>query len=124
MRRALIVGNSDGIGLALTRKLLAAGWEVTGVSRSAGALGDADDGVGQRYHHAVCDVTAPRYRDALRALVGTRGPFDVCAYCAGIGDRFDPTDLALDAQTFAVNLMGAVATAEVLVPVMVAAGTG
>jgi NAD(P)-dependent dehydrogenase (short-subunit alcohol dehydrogenase family) len=33
---ALIVGNSDGIGLALTRRLLGEGWRVTGVSRSPG----------------------------------------------------------------------------------------
>lgn len=32
--RALLVGHSDGIGLAVTRRLLARGWEVTGVSRS------------------------------------------------------------------------------------------
>lgn len=31
---ALIVGNSDGIGLALTRRLIDGGWQVTGLSRS------------------------------------------------------------------------------------------
>ena len=32
--QALIVGNSDGIGLAAIRRLLEAGWNTTGISRS------------------------------------------------------------------------------------------
>jgi NAD(P)-dependent dehydrogenase (short-subunit alcohol dehydrogenase family) len=35
MPSALVIGNSDGIGLALTKLLLAKGWHVRGVSRSA-----------------------------------------------------------------------------------------
>ena len=38
-RRVLIVGNSDGIGAAVTRALLTVGDEVVGVSRSANLLG-------------------------------------------------------------------------------------
>jgi NAD(P)-dependent dehydrogenase (short-subunit alcohol dehydrogenase family) len=49
--KALIVGNSDGIGLALTRRLLADGWDVTGSSRNASTLGT---------HHVV-DVPRPPY---------------------------------------------------------------
>jgi len=30
-RTALLIGNSDGIGLATTRRLLAAGWGIMGV---------------------------------------------------------------------------------------------
>jgi nucleoside-diphosphate-sugar epimerase len=57
VRRAIIVGNSDGIGLALTRRLMDDGWSVTGLSRSAGPLTD----------HVV-DVTANDYPDVLAAL--------------------------------------------------------
>jgi NAD(P)-dependent dehydrogenase (short-subunit alcohol dehydrogenase family) len=35
---ALLVGNSDGIGLATTRALLAKGWSVAGISRSESPL--------------------------------------------------------------------------------------
>lgn len=49
-RRAVIVGNSDGTGLALTRRLLTAGWTVAGLSRSGSDL------VHQRYSHEVADV--------------------------------------------------------------------
>jgi NAD(P)-dependent dehydrogenase (short-subunit alcohol dehydrogenase family) len=37
-RRALVVGNSDGIGLALTKRLLADGWTVVGLSRRPSPL--------------------------------------------------------------------------------------
>ena len=32
--RAVLAGNSDGIGLATTHRLLKSGWEITGLSRS------------------------------------------------------------------------------------------
>jgi len=36
----MLVGNSDGIGLATTKRLLAAGWDIVGVSRSESPIGD------------------------------------------------------------------------------------
>jgi NADP-dependent 3-hydroxy acid dehydrogenase YdfG len=32
--KAMLVGNSDGIGLATTRRLITAGWDIIGISRS------------------------------------------------------------------------------------------
>jgi NAD(P)-dependent dehydrogenase (short-subunit alcohol dehydrogenase family) len=117
-RSALVIGNSDGIGLALTRRLLAAGWTVTGVSRRAAPV---DDGT---YEHAVLDVSTAEYADHLRALQERRGPFDVCVYCAGIGELLDLSDLSGEARVFRVNLLGAVDTASVVLPKMLAAKRG
>lgn len=50
-RRAVIVGNSDGIGYALTRRLLDDGWTVAGLSRSASDLRR------NRYRREIVDVT-------------------------------------------------------------------
>src|SRR5690348_2928140 len=47
---ALVIGNSDGIGLALTRRLLALVYRVIGISKSSSAI----DHPG--YHHFVQDV--------------------------------------------------------------------
>lgn len=116
--KALIVGNSDGIGLALTRRLLREGWLVTGVSRRPSPLADPS------YVHAVHDVSDPGYGDGLRALQGREGPFDVCVYCAGIGQPFDPDDLSAEPQVFRVNLLGAVETSSIVLPPMLAAGRG
>ena len=116
-RHALIVGNSDGIGLHSTRRLLDRGWQVTGVSRRASPV------VHDRYRHHVLDVSDGAYVENLRAILG-QGPIDTCLYCAGIGSPPDAKDLSGDIQVFEVNLMGALRTAGVIVPAMVAAGRG
>jgi short-subunit dehydrogenase len=117
--RALVVGNSDGIGLALTKRLLAKGWTVTGVSRRAAPMDDSG------YDHTVADVSLSDYRGRLQALQARRGPFDVCVYCAGIGERLSAKlDLSREAEVFRVNLVGAVETAQVVLPPMIAAASG
>ncbi|GAA2636354.1 hypothetical protein GCM10010399_81590 [Dactylosporangium fulvum] len=112
MQRAVVVGNSDGIGLALTRRLLADGWAVTGISRRDSPVSH------ERYEHRTVDVTDPAYPAAVPADV------DLCVYAAGVGEQFDPADLAAQTRAFEVNLLGAARTLEVVVPAMVAAGRG
>jgi NAD(P)-dependent dehydrogenase (short-subunit alcohol dehydrogenase family) len=116
-RHALIIGNSDGIGLHSTRRLLERGWQVTGISRRASPLVHAG------YQHHVLDVSAGDYLEKLRAIVGEQA-VDTCIYCAGIGEPPNPRDLRRDVHVFEVNLMGALRTAEVVVPALVAAGRG
>ncbi len=117
-RRVLVVGNSDGIGLALTGRLLAEGSTVVGLSRRRSPVEAAG------YRHVVADVAAPDYRTVLQALLGSEPPFDACVYCAGIGDLFDPANLARDAEVVRVNLVGAIETASLVLPPMIAAGRG
>jgi NAD(P)-dependent dehydrogenase (short-subunit alcohol dehydrogenase family) len=115
---ALIIGNSDGIGLALTEQLLADGWNVVGVSRSSGPR----IGSGQTQH--VIDVRAPEYTARLAQVVEQSGTPDVCVYCVGIGEPLDLGTLDIDRLVFETNLIGAVATAQVILPGMVRAGRG
>jgi NAD(P)-dependent dehydrogenase (short-subunit alcohol dehydrogenase family) len=117
-RRAVIIGNSDGIGYALTRRLLDDGWTVAGLSRSASDLG------GDRYRHTVVDVTAAEYGGLLEAVVDVLGGVDLCVYAAGIGEFLDVTDLAAQTRTLEVNLIGAARTVQTVVPRMLAAGAG
>jgi NAD(P)-dependent dehydrogenase (short-subunit alcohol dehydrogenase family) len=117
-RRILIIGCSDGIGLATARRLLDDGRQVVGISRRRGPL------VHPAYHHEVVDVGLPGYRGKLAEIVAQRGPFDICLYCAGIGEAIDLANLDHDIQTFQVNLMAAVETAAEIVPRMVEAKRG
>ncbi|KWV32289.1 SDR family NAD(P)-dependent oxidoreductase [Micromonospora rifamycinica] len=117
-RRAVVVGNSDGVGLALTRQLVAAGWSVAGVSRSGSDL------TAPGYTHHVADVTGDAYRDVLAGAVDRLGGVDVCVYAAGVGDFFDLDDLAAQTRALEVNLIGAARTVEVVVPAMVAGAGG
>ncbi len=115
--RILVVGCSDGIGRALVRRLLAAGRDVTGVSRSR--TPELDDDA-----QLVVDVVADDYRARLEALVARRGPFGVVVWCVGVGVALDPADLADETRTLRTNLLAASETAEVVLPPMVAAGRG
>ena len=68
--KALLVGNSDGIGLAATRRLLAAGWDIIGVSRSASPL------TNKNYQHWVADVSDDAYM-GLPEELAQKKPFDL-----------------------------------------------
>ncbi|MFC8849648.1 MULTISPECIES: SDR family NAD(P)-dependent oxidoreductase [unclassified Micromonospora] len=117
-RRAIVVGNSDGIGLAVTRRLLDDGWTVAGLSRSNSRLTCAG------YCHHRADVTDVGYREVLAEALDTLGGVEVCIYAAGIGDFFAVEDLAAQTRALEVNLIGAARTTEVVVPSMVRARAG
>ena len=74
MADTLIVGNSDGIGLEVTRRLLEKGRTVFGISRSASPLADP------RYTHLRLDVTDPEYRHQLRDVLVQSGTPELCLY--------------------------------------------
>jgi NAD(P)-dependent dehydrogenase (short-subunit alcohol dehydrogenase family) len=112
--RALIVGNSDGIGLALTRRLLTEGWQVTGLSRSPAPAAAA-----LRAEHHVVDVTSPDFPAILAGV----DRVDLCVYAAGIGDVLTD-DLGAQTRAIEVNLLGAARAIEAVVPPMLAAGRG
>lgn len=119
---ALLIGSSDGIGLALTRSLLRDGWRVIGLSRSPSPVEAAG------YTHHVLDVCAPSYPARLSALVDATPALALCVYCAGIGQflRLDTgaEALAAERRVFETNLLGAVATLEVVLPTLLRARRG
>ncbi len=117
-RTIIVVGNSDGIGLGLTRLLLEHGYSVEGLSRSASPVQHA------QYRHSVIDVTAADYTEVLKRVVADAGSVAAAVYCVGIGERSTPETLGLDLQVFDVNLMGAIRTAQVVLPLMCQANQG
>ena len=126
MPNALVIGSSDGIGRALVRQLLARGWTVAGLSRSPlpsehlAVPPDAE----ARYRHIVIDVRDPRYGSELARAIDDLGTVDACVYCPGIGQALELDHLDRERAVFETNLMGAVATVEVVLPRMLAAGAG
>lgn len=110
--KAMLVGNSDGIGLATTRRLLAAGWNIIGVSRSESPISNA------AYLHRIADVSDSRYSDLMNELV-MKGSLDLCIYFVGIGELLDPLDMSGEARIIDVNLTGMVKTAAAVIPEMV-----
>jgi short-subunit dehydrogenase len=112
-----MVGNSDGIGLATTKRLLVAGLDIIGVSRSESPITHAN------YRHQVADVGNSQYTEILDGLLSDI-PFDLCIYFVGIGELLNPLDMNDEPKIIDVNLTGMVRTASVVIPRMVKIGRG
>ena len=117
MQRALMIGNSDGIGLAATERLLTAGWTVSGISRSGSSIRNP------RYQHRVSDVGNKEYPEVLEELLA-EDFFDVCIYFVGIGELLNLSDMRDEQRIIDVNLTGMVRTAAAVIPGMVENGKG
>jgi short-subunit dehydrogenase len=117
VQRALMIGNSDGIGLAATRRLLAADWNIIGISRSESPINNP------QYRHLVSDVGNDRYQEILDDLL-LEYSFELCIYFAGIGKLLDLKDMRDEPRIVDVNLTGMVKTAAAIIPRMVDMGKG
>ena len=115
---ALIIGNTDGIGLGLTNALLERNWQIIGVSRSPAQIDHPE------YAHHIADVRSPDFETCLKAALQKNPDLELVVYCAGIGELLDFSDMANEKDIFAVNLMGLVKTVSSIVPVMVSRGSG
>ena len=118
MKNALIIGNSDGIGLNITKELLKKEWEVTGISRSKSPV------EAPFYKHMVIDVQQDMYVEKLKTIVQNNNPIDLCIYCAGIGELLDIANMEKDITIFEVNLIGLVKTVSIVIPGMLKRGIG
>lgn len=115
---ALVIGNSDGIGLALTRELLRRGWTVSGISRSPTPI------THDACRHIVADAGDPGFSVLLRSLLDQGEPVDLCVYCAGVGEHLDLSDMSGEPRIFEVDLVGMIRTAAEVIPRMVRRGGG
>jgi len=115
--KAILIGNSDGIGLSTTRSLLRAGWNIIGISRSESPITD------QSYQHRVADVSDNMFSGLIDEMV-LEDPIDLCVYFVGIGERLNPVDMSEESKIIDVNLTGMVITAAGVIPGMVKRGKG
>jgi len=118
MKNAIVVGCSDGIGLALVKSLLNIDFHVTGISKSCSDLSH------QNYTHFVADVSSPAYIEILKDILSKLSSIELCTYCAGVGEPLTVDNLWFEEKTFEVNLMGAVRTTTNVVGVMLKQGHG
>jgi short-subunit dehydrogenase len=115
--RAILVGNSDGIGLATTKRLLSKGWNVIGLSRSESPI------TSPKYRHRIVDVSGGTYSKLIDEL-GASDRIDLCIYFAAIGELLNPLDMSAEARVIDVNFTSMVRTVSGVVPHMVKRGHG
>lgn len=117
---ALVTGASRGIGDHLVRALLAAGWEVVGLSRSGRA---AEGAVG-----LACDVTDPSaVGTAVERVLELHGRIDLLVNNAGLIETERPvweSDVDEWWQVLVTNVRGPYLLTRAVVPHMIAAGGG
>jgi NADP-dependent 3-hydroxy acid dehydrogenase YdfG len=126
---AIITGASTGIGLGLSRGLIARGAEVYMSSRTPENIAAAAESLrqyGGRVHAQVVDV---RDEDAVQKYiryVGSRGSIDYifCNAGVGFGQAFTVTKREDWNTVFDVNLFGVVNCIHAVVPIMIKQGYG
>jgi NAD(P)-dependent dehydrogenase (short-subunit alcohol dehydrogenase family) len=116
---ALVTGGSEGLGAACVRRLLHKGWKVASLSLTDSAPDGALAIAG--------DVTsADARRDAVSQTVARFGRVDLLVNNAAVGLYAPPStvDVELTKRLFDVNVFGALAMAQQVVPVMLSQGGG
>jgi len=114
---ALIIGNSDGIGLAISKELLSEGWTIVGISRSDSPIKNSS------YKHIVSEVQNMDYSEKLRIIL-EEDQFDICIYCVGIGELLDFSNMEKDVMVVDVNLLGMIKAVSQVIPSMLNNGKG
>ena len=127
--RALITGASGGIGLATTRALASAGWDVIATARnlppaeSLREVADELSGVTLR----TLDVTSDESVDScVGSILADVGSIDLLVNVAGAGMRGTLEQLTLQelSQTMGLNFFGVARVTKAVLPGMRAAGAG
>ena len=116
--KALLIGNSDGIGLVVTKELLKLGWEIVGISRSTSPIEDS------LYRHFIAEVQDDEFLTKLKSILQEQKSIELCIYCAGIGELLDVSNMEGEAEVIKVNLLGMVKTVSQVIPLMVGQGSG
>lgn len=121
-RHALITGTGGGIGLALARAFVEAGWRVTGIDRAPAGLDTAG------YEHARCDITDEASMEAVFDAAMARASLTAVIANAAVTDMEHRTVVDQNYATWRkvldVNVNGAFVTARAAARRFVEVGAG
>lgn len=131
-RRVLLVGATDGIGLALASRYLHEGWDLAVIGRSRAKMDRVTRTLRREYVGAtvtgvLCDVTDElRVPDAFDQAVDELGGLDLLVYCAGTRSHGETAEekYAAAARMLDVNLSGSIQFVELAAEYLSAAGDG
>ena len=120
-KQALVTGASSGIGLAITRQLLAQGYRVTGISRRGQVTGLDDNFVPESLDLEDLERVERRIGELLKEIA-----FDCFIHAAGRGDfgSIEQFSRAQIEASMRVNLLSGMLICRGLVPQMRRLGRG
>lgn len=114
---ALVTGANKGIGREVARRLILDGHTVWIGARDPARGRDAADALGARFVHL--DVTDDASVRSAAETIGAAGGLDVLVNNAGVFRADDPDDpCATLGDTFAVNVVGALAVTYAFLPLL------
>jgi len=122
----LITGSSSGIGAALSKKITAKGYQVSGIARRKCRLAELSK-QNKAFKGYSADVGDPEaLMTAINEAKANSGPIDVAILNAGIYQPQDGTkiDPAVYEHHMRINYLGVVNALAGLVPDMISAGRG
>jgi len=126
-KHALVTGANRGIGAAIVRSLAAQGAQVTLMVRDRAAAERVAAGIGTRTHIVTADVSdRAAVRAGCESAAVALGPVDILINNAGTVETipFLKTPPEVFTQMYAVHVMGAVHTAQAVLPAMLERGHG
>ncbi len=102
--RALVTGAAAGLGLALSRRLVAAGWQVVAVDRDREGLSRLRDEAGEQVRIVVADLADPAALEELGDELARQGPYGRIVMNAGINVTGDFQSIPIDRQRAVVSV--------------------
>jgi NAD(P)-dependent dehydrogenase (short-subunit alcohol dehydrogenase family) len=128
MRRALIIGASRGLGLAMVDEWVRSGWAVTATVRGSNRTGlhDLADRFPRKIEVETVDITVPTQISALHDRL-THRTFDLLFVNAGVANQLDGTvaDTSTDefVRVMVTNALGPLRAIETLQDLVEPSGT-
>lgn len=105
-RRAIVVGATSGIGLAVARRLADEGWEVGIAGRRDELLTQIERDTPGIVATERIDVTADDAPDRLLSLIDKTGGMDLYFHSSGIGYQNTALDMERELATVETNAVG------------------
>lgn len=105
-KKAVIMGASSGIGLEVTRLLIAQGWHVGIAARRADRLDALQREFPQQVVTQTIDVTRDDAPQLLLQLIDRMGGMSLYFHASGIGKQNRPLEPTIETDTVRTNALG------------------
>ena len=105
-KRAIVMGASSGIGMEVSKLLLAEGWTIGIAARRTDLLLQLKEKSPDRVEVETIDVNSDEAEDLLLSLIAMVGGMDLFFYAPGIGKQNPTLEADIETSTVKTNALG------------------
>ena len=105
-KRAIVMGASSGIGMEVSKLLLADGWTIGIAARRSDLLLQLKEKSPDRVEVETIDVNSDEAEDLLLSLIAMVGGMDLFFYAPGIGKQNPSLEASIETATVTTNALG------------------